>query len=238
MGSRQCSISKGDRHLQLRYGSLFDILSRWYNVRMNASSLKIVNYPHPSLRRQAVPVTAIDKDVHLIAGRMLELMYEHHGLGLAAPQVAVPYQMTVVNWTGDPQQTEHEAILINPVVLEKKGAIEGDEGCLSFPQLFQKVRRAKTVKVTAYNLKGEQVEITSMSDLHSRLLQHEIDHLHGILYIDKMGMLARIGARGALREFEYNYRKAQERGEIPPDAEIEASLRNLEQSMINPPPIM
>ncbi len=203
---------------------------------MNVEALKIVNYPHPALRRPAKPLPAIDREIHLVAGRMLELMYERHGLGLAAPQVALPYQMTVINPTGDPEQKEHEAVLINPVVLEKKGSIEGDEGCLSFPDLFQKVRRAKTVKVVYYNLKGETVEVVSNSDLHSRLLQHEIDHLHGILYIDKMGTLARISARGSLREFEAAYRRAQERGEIPPDAEIEKTLKALEERLLNPSP--
>jgi peptide deformylase len=204
---------------------------RWYNAEMDAASLKIVHYPHPALRRPGKPLTAIDREVHLVAGRMLELMYEHHGLGLAAPQVALPYQMTVMNWSGDPQQKEHEVVLINPVILDKKGSIEGDEGCLSFPGLFQKVRRAKIVRVSAYNLKGEAVILVSESDLQSRLLQHEIDHLHGILYIDKMGTLARIGARSALKDFELTYRKAQERGEIPSDAEIEKMLRQLEEQM-------
>jgi peptide deformylase len=208
---------------------------------MNAASLKLVHYPHPALRRPAKPLPAIDKDVVLVAGRMLEIMYEHHGLGLAAPQVAWPFQMTVLNAAGDPEQKEHELVLINPVILEKKGSIEGDEGCLSFPGLFQKVRRAKAVKVMAYNLQGQAVEITSGSDLHSRLLQHEIDHLHGILYIDKMGTLARIASRGALRELEVTYRKAQERGEIPPNADIEQMLKDLEEGTDNgtpPPPVM
>ena len=71
---------------------------------MNAASLKLVHYPHPALRWPAKPLEAIDKNVVLVAGRMLEIMYEHHGLGLAAPQVAWPFQMTVMNPSGDPQQ--------------------------------------------------------------------------------------------------------------------------------------
>ncbi|HKB38558.1 MAG TPA: peptide deformylase [Gemmataceae bacterium] len=209
-----------------------------YNARMNAASLKLVHYPHPALRRPARPITAIDKDVQAAAERMLEIMYEHNGLGLAAPQVSWPFQMTVINPIGDPEQKEHELVLINPVILEKKGTIEGEEGCLSFPGLFQKVRRAKTVKVTAYNLRGEAIEIASASDLHSRLLQHEIDHLHGTLYIDKMGTLAKLSSRSALRELEVTYRKAQERGEIPPNAEIERMLKAMEEGTSNgtPPP--
>jgi peptide deformylase len=138
----------------------------------------------------------------------------------------LPYQLFVANFAGDPEQKEHERVYINPVILERKGSVEGEEGCLSFPGLFQKVRRAKTVRVQAYNLNGELVE-EQAADLAARVLQHEIDHLHGVLYIDKMGTIARLASRSALKEFERDYRKARERGEIPPDAEIEQALAAL-----------
>jgi peptide deformylase len=188
--------------------------------------MKIVQYPHPALRYDAVPLTALDEKVRSHAARMLELMYEAKGLGLAATQVALPYQLFVANFAGDPQQKEHERVYINPVILERKGSVEGEEGCLSFPGLFQKVRRAKTVQVQAYNLSGELVE-EQASELAARVLQHEIDHLHGVLYIDKMGTIARLASRSALKEFERDFRKARERGEIPPDAEIERTLAAL-----------
>ena len=188
--------------------------------------MKIVQYPHPALRYDAVPLTALDEKVRRYAAEMLELMYGAKGLGLAATQVALPYQLFVANFAGDPQQKEHERVYINPVILERKGSVEGEEGCLSFPGLFQKVRRAKTVRVQAYNLNGELVE-EQASDLASRVLQHEIDHLHGILYIDKMGTIARLASRSALKEFERDFQKARERGEIPPDAEIARALAAL-----------
>ena len=148
--------------------------------------MKIVKYPHPALRCQARPLTAIDKKIRLQAGAMLDLMYESRGLGLASTQVALPFQLLVMNPLADPQQREHERVLINPVISDKKSSVEGEEGCLSFPGLYQKVRRAKTVTVRAYNLNGETVEAV-VSDLESRVVQHEVDHLHGILFIDKMG---------------------------------------------------
>jgi peptide deformylase len=172
-------------------------------------------------------LTAIDKEIRLQAGEMLEKMYDAKGLGLAATQVALPYQLLVMNMTGDPLQREQEAIYVNPVIVERKGTQDGDEGCLSFPGLFQKVRRAKTVKIQAYNLKGELVELVA-SDLEARAWQHELDHLDGVLYIDKMGTLAKLGARGSLREFEREFRRLQERGEIPPNAQIEQILAALE----------
>jgi peptide deformylase len=191
--------------------------------------MEIVKYPHPALRHKAKPLTAITQEIRTYAAQMLEAMYEARGLGLAAPQVALPFQMFVMNPTADPEQREHERVLINPVILEAKGSIEGEEGCLSLPDLYQTVRRAKTVKVQYYSLQGESVEITSSSDLESRVLQHEYDHLEGKLFIDKMGYIAQLASRGKLRELEEKFRKAQERGDIPPNATIEQHLRELEE---------
>jgi len=189
--------------------------------------MKIVKYPHPALRHKSKPLPMIDKQVRLCAGRMLELMYESNGLGLAANQVAVPWQLLVMNDLADPEQKDHEHVLINPVILDFKGSQEGDEGCLSFPDLFQKVRRAKTVKVQAYNLDGQGIEIEA-SDLTARILQHEIDHLKGVLYIDNMGTIARLASRGTLRSLEREYQRDQERGVIPSDDEIRKMLERME----------
>jgi peptide deformylase len=188
--------------------------------------MKIVEYPHPVLRYPARPLTSIDEKVRTQAKQMLELMYKARGLGLASNQVALPYQLIVINHMADPTQTEAEQVLINPILIERKGSMEGEEGCLSFPELYAKVRRSKTIKARAYNLKGELIEI-NCSDLPARLIQHEIDHLHGVLFIDKMGPIARMASRGALKDFERKYRKAQERGDIPSDADIQRMLDEL-----------
>jgi peptide deformylase len=185
--------------------------------------MKIVQYPHPALRHKTRPLTSIDEEVRKQVAQMLELMYEARGIGLAANQVVLPYQIFVMNETADFNQREHERVFLNPVILERKGSVEGEEGCLSFPQLYQKVRRARTIRVQAYNLKGEQVDEV-FEDMPARVCQHEIDHLHGVLFIDKMGAIAKLACRGTLREFEREYRKAQERGEIPPNAELEKLL--------------
>ena len=192
--------------------------------------MKIVKYPHPALRCQARPLTVIDKKIRLQAGEMLDLMYEAKGLGLASTQVALPFQLLIMNPAADPQQREFERVLINPVILDKRGSVEGEEGCLSFPGLYAKVRRSRTVKVQAYNIKGELVEL-SVSDLPARAMQHEIDHLHGALFIDKMGMFAKRASRQALADLERDFRRAQERGEIEPDAELEKQLTALEAAV-------
>src|SRR6202022_272982 len=135
--------------------------------------MKIVHYPHPALRHAARPLTCIDKKLHLNIGEMKDLMYEARGLGLAAPQVALPYQLLVMNVTGDPKQPEHEEVYLNPTIVERKRFMEDEEGCLSFPGLYQKIRRSKTIKVQAYDLKGNVVE-KNVSDLEARAWQHEI----------------------------------------------------------------
>jgi peptide deformylase len=189
--------------------------------------MKIVNYPHPALRHKAVPLTAIDKRVRLYVAEMLELMYLGRGLGLAGPQVALPYRVFIMNLKSDPAEKTEEKVYINPVIGERKGSVEGEEGCLSFPELFQKVRRAKSIKFQAYNLDGQLIE-GAATDLEARVWQHEVDHLNGELFIDKMGAIAKLASRSALRQFERDYHRAQERGDIPPDAEIEKLLKALE----------
>lgn len=189
--------------------------------------MKIVRYPHPALRHPARPISSIDKQLYLHIGQMKEAMYEARGLGLAAPQVALPYQLLVMNITGDAAQPEREEVFLNPQIVERKGFQEDEEGCLSFPGLYQKIRRSKTIKVRAYNLKGELVE-KIVTDLEARAWQHEIDHLNGVLFIDMMGPIARLASRGSVKTFEKDFRRAQERGEIPPDLEIEKVLAALE----------
>jgi peptide deformylase len=189
--------------------------------------MKIVHYPHPALRHPGKAVTSVDKQLRLQIGHMMELMYEARGLGLAAPQVALPFQLLVMNVTGDPNQPDCEEVFLNPTIVERKGSIDDEEGCLSFPGLYQKIRRAKTVKIQAYDLKGQPVEKV-VSDLEARAWQHEIDHLNGVLFIDKMGLIARLSARSVVKNFESIFRRAQESGEIPPDVELEKVLAALE----------
>lgn len=192
--------------------------------------MKIVHYPHPALRHAGRPVTTIDKEFNLHVGRMKELMYEARGLALAAPQVALPFQFIVMNITGDANQPEREEVFINPRIVERKGIQEDEEGCLSFPGLYQDVRRAKTIKVQAYDLQGKLVERIA-TDLEARAWQHEIDHLNGVLFIDMMGPLARLSARKSIKSFEKEFRLAQQKGEIPADLEIEKVLAAIEKQM-------
>jgi peptide deformylase len=185
-----------------------------------------VNYPHPALRVKAQPVKAIDADVQKAAAEMLELMYKHDGLGLAAPQVTLDYQLIVMNFAGDPERKDLECVAINPVIVETKGGTVSDrEGCLSFPGLYQDVRRFKTVVVKYFNLKAEEKEMTC-HDLAARVWQHEIDHLKGGLFIDKMGSLGLHRSQKDLDKYVADFEKAKKKGDLPPDLEAAIGVRH------------
>ena len=187
---------------------------------------RIVLYPHPALRYESRPVTQIDDDLRAKVRAMFDLMYESRGIGLAANQVAIPYRFFVLNLTADPEQKDQERVFINPEIVKRHSSIEDEEGCLSFPGLYFKVKRARKIKLRAFDLTGNLVEVDA-HDLLSRALQHETDHLSGRLYIDLIGPVAPAPVQGKLREFETNFREAQAKGEYPSDDEIKRTLDSL-----------
>jgi len=194
-----------------------DVTSRSFLV------LRIVPYPHPALRYESRPVTQIDDELRAKVRSMFELMYESRGIGLAANQVAIPYRFFVMNLTADPEQKDQEQVFINPEIIKRHSSIEDEEGCLSFPGLYFKVRRARKIKLRAFDLSGNTVEVEA-EDLFSRALQHETDHLAGKLYIDMLGPIGRATVNAKLRDFEQKFRQAQAVGEYPPDDEIARML--------------
>jgi peptide deformylase len=141
--------------------------------------------------------------------------------------VALPLRVFVVNPSGDPGETDEEFVFINPEIVRRKGSEEGEEGCLSMPELFGLVRRAEQIVVNAFDLEGQEFEM-QLSDLPGRVVQHETDHLDGVLFIDRLTEAGRRQAEPRLAEFEAAYRQRQSAGEIPPDAEVERILRTLE----------
>jgi peptide deformylase len=181
--------------------------------------LRIVKYPHPALRYESRPVTKIDDDLRAQVRAMFGLMYEAKGIGLAANQVAIPYRFFVLNLTADPEKADQEQVFINPEIVKRHSSIEDEEGCLSFPGLYAKVRRARKIKVRAFDLEGNPVELDA-EDLASRAIQHETDHLAGRLFIDLLEPAVKKTADAKVREFEDEYRKAQAAGEFPGDDEI------------------
>jgi peptide deformylase len=188
--------------------------------------LRIVPYPHPALRYESRPVTRIDDALRATVREMFDLMYEHRGIGLAANQVGLPLRFFILNLTADREQPGEERVFINPEIIKRHSSVEEEEGCLSFPGLYTKVKRAKKVRVRAYDLDGNEVEVEA-EDLFSRALQHETDHVDGRLFIDYLGPIARVSLASKLREYETQFRQAQAAGDYPSDDEIARQLKDM-----------
>jgi peptide deformylase len=141
---------------------------------------KIVFHPDPVLEMECEDVKVFDKKLKKLISDMFDTMYEADGVGLAAPQIGVPIKVAVID-TGDSEPIE----LINPRIIEQSGEQLGPEGCLSFPGVFGEVTRAYKIKVEAQDKKGRHFTITA-EDFFARAIQHEVDHLHGILFTKKI----------------------------------------------------
>jgi peptide deformylase len=149
----------------------------------------IVKFPDPILQRPAQPVTAFDEDLRKLVDDMFESMYAAHGIGLAAPQIGIPKRLTVIDLSFQ-KTPEEKIVLINPEMVSKEGKIYEEEGCLSLPDIREKVARASKVKIRAQDVKGNWIE-READDLLARAFQHEIDHLDGVLFIFRISALKR-----------------------------------------------
>lgn len=139
----------------------------------------VVKYPDPFLRKTAKPVQRITPDIQELIDHMLRVMKKAQGVGLAAPQVGVPLRLIIVAPEHQPPR-----VIINPQVLERAGEQTGLEGCLSIPQLFGYVKRAQSIVVRGINRHGKPIRLTLEGD-PARIALHEIDHLEGVLFIDR-----------------------------------------------------
>ena len=194
---------------------------------MEDSSLKVVPFPHPTLRHKSKPIRRVDADLVRMVREMFTLMYSSNGIGLAANQVDLPLRLFIVNLSAKANEGE-ELVFINPVLSKPKGNEESEEGCLSFPELYGPVTRPKQITVQAYNLKGEEIR-ASLNGMLARVVQHEYDHLDGVLFVDRMSLTARAQVQPTLNEFELSFRALRQTGAMPDDATIASRLAELEQ---------
>jgi len=146
----------------------------------------------PVLRKETEIVEDVNDDIRKLINDMFETMYAAEGIGLAAPQVGRTERITVMDVEGA------KFDLVNPEIVNRQGTARGEEGCLSIPDVFGEVERSYTVTVSALNERGEEIEIVG-NELLARCLQHEIDHLHGKLFLDYLSVLKR---RAALAKWE------------------------------------
>ena len=158
---------------------------------------------------------------------MLDLMYSHEGVGLAANQVDLPYRLIVMNVKSDPSAKDEEHVFINPVITLRKGVEEKEEGCLSFPEINAPVKRSQKIEVNAYNLAGQEVT-WKLEGLYARVVQHECDHLDGILFIDRLSPASLMAVKQDLSDLEAEFAGDRRRGLIPEDQLITARLAELE----------
>jgi peptide deformylase len=163
--------------------------------------LKVVKYGDPVLETKADPVTEFDTpELHKLVGDMFDTMYAAKGIGLAAPQVGLRKQVTVIDVSAGEEGGER-IVLINPEIVERNGSQLGEEGCLSIPGFREDVKRAMHIKVRAYDAKGETIEYLA-DELLSRCMQHEIDHLHGVLFLSHLSPLKRDLIRRKIRKMQ------------------------------------
>ncbi|MCR4291310.1 MAG: peptide deformylase [Candidatus Kuenenia sp.] len=170
--------------------------------------MNIVTYPATVLRQKAKPLSEINADVYKKAEKMVELMHHAHGIGLAAPQVGWSVRLFVIDVVGNDVVGNNvdDKVFINPSIMEEAGETSKEEGCLSFPGILGKVIRTRKIKVCAYNLNGQKIEVV-LEDLLARAWQHELDHLNGCLFIDRMSPASRLAASQQLKELERSYKK-------------------------------
>jgi len=165
--------------------------------KMNAAdldALAIIQYPDPRLAEVCAPIETFDERLVSLVESMIELMFHAQGVGLAAPQVGVTVRLFLATPTFDRDDVH---VYINPRIVSGEGGVDDEEGCLSFPGVYSRVKRKKKVTIEATGLDGELFRET-VTGLHSRILQHENDHLEGILLVDRMGTISKLSNRKTL----------------------------------------
>jgi peptide deformylase len=178
--------------------------------------LEIVKYGDPVLRAKGKPVDPADSRIAQLAEDMIATMYAANGLGLAAQQVGLPLQMTVIDVAGVQQDRPSTMsvdgtivdlsewmplVLLNPRLELAAERVSGSEGCLSFPEIHGDVLRADGIKVSAQRLDGSDL-VFQATGMLARALQHEVDHLHGVLFIDRMNSASKVSLAGRLKRLQ------------------------------------
>jgi peptide deformylase len=165
---------------------------------MKPEDLELRYYGDPVLRQKARNVETFDEELKKLAEKMFEIMYENDGIGLAGNQAGFLRRLIVLDV---PLDDDHRAVvaLVNPVILERGGEESSEEGCLSIPDIRADVTRPETITVEAYNLQGEKLSFRA-EGLLARAVQHEIDHLDGILFVDRISPVRRKLLEGKLKQ--------------------------------------
>lgn len=162
--------------------------------------LKIVRYPEQVLLTVGKPVEKFDKGLKTLVADMFETMYEAKGIGLAAPQIAVSQRLFVMDCSSGEDEAQKLA-MVNPEIVHLEGSQEGEEGCLSFPGIFQKIERNQRTIVRYQDIDGDYQEFDG-TDLTARCILHETDHCDGIVFLDRMTILKREMAKRKIKRLQ------------------------------------
>lgn len=172
--------------------------------------MELVYYPDPRLRETSKKVVQIDDALRAAVPEMFQIMYRARGIGLAGPQAGLGRRIIVANLSGDKEEKAAEQVFINPEILEKQGEKREEEGCLSLPGMAPLITRAEQVRVRYKDLDGKLIE-RDVEGLEAKLFQHEIDHLDGILLVDKMTAADKRQWAPLLRELEEEFEAEQKK---------------------------
>jgi len=197
--------------------------------------MQIIHFPHPALRYKSTEIKQIDPTLTKTIRTMFNLMYEAKGIGLAANQVGLPLRFFIVNLAARPDEPDEELVFINPVIKKRKGLVQGEEGCLSLPGFYSDVKRSEEIVVEAFDLEGRGFEM-ELNDLPARVVQHETDHLDGIMFTDKIAEASdEAEVADALSRFTDSFDRLQQSEAISTNDMITNDLKSIAQKGIVPP---
>jgi peptide deformylase len=194
---------------------------------------EVLQFPDKRLRGQSKPIAEVTEEIRALARDMLEVMYDEPGIGLAAPQVGEPVRLIVVDteWTEEGAE-RNPLVLVNPEIAERSGTITWTEGCLSVPDFQAEVERSERVRLEARDLDGHAVSIEA-EGLRAVCFQHEIDHLDGILFIDRISRLKR---EMYVRRRRKQQREDEREATTPPGKPAKPARSEPKASEGGPPP--
>tara|TARA_R110002072_G_scaffold302503_1_gene485977 strand:- start:24044 stop:24556 length:513 start_codon:yes stop_codon:yes gene_type:complete len=167
--------------------------------------MEVLIYPDPILRHGGQPITDFGDELKELSAKMMEAMYEEGGVGLAAPQVGIEQKLLVLNPSGSKDDRSGELVICNPKIVRKKKKEFGEEGCLSFPGIQADVERSVEITVVYQDLKGEEQSLKCEGWL-ARIVQHEIDHLEGVFFVDRLTSGEKLRVKSQLLELESEWK--------------------------------
>ena len=170
---------------------------------IDVEKCRMTRYPSEVLAGQAQPVEKVDDNIRRLVDKMIEIMVANKGIGLAAPQVGVPLRLFIISLDGS---KENVKVFVNPTITPDGDLAANEEGCLSVPGIYTKIRRYSECEVAAANLDGDEF-IEQAEGLYARALQHEYDHIEGMTIVSRMGQTARIAHRRQLKKLQEQHKK-------------------------------